>query len=257
MLRTGAPEACSSVRASFSYSRAVRAQKSLTSRVVLNPPEGLSLGRVVAVDAAYWGPGETYGVAVAVVFKGGEELTACYEAVGAACVPYVPGLLAFREAQLMVPAVRAALARAGGSLLLVDGHGIAHPRRFGIASHLGVVLSVPSIGVAKRLLYGRLEGCQLGRCIVADGHVLGVEIESSGRPIYVSPGNMIDVETAASVVRSLMRRGLHLPYPLHVADRISKEERRRLSSLSPSALEVRGCYQRALELVEEEAGQKG
>ncbi len=246
-MRTRAPEVCEGIRGSFSYARAIKAQQELRSRVVLKPPANLDTRTVIAVDAAYWGPGEGYGVAVALSLERGTTIASCYEAIGPVCVPYVPGLLAFRETSLMGPAVRATRASSRGGLLLVDGHGIAHPRRFGIASHLGVTMSMPSIGVAKRPLYGRLESCRLGRCIIADGEIIGVELNSSGRPIYVSPGNMIDVATAASLVRSMLRQGVLLPLPLQLADLITKAERRRLSGTSPSALEVRSCERSVLE----------
>ena len=256
MLRTRAPEVCEGVRGSFSYARAVRAQKELSSRVVLRSPPELAARVVIAVDAAYWGPGESYGVAVALAVKEGKDVVGCKEAIGPVCVPYIPGLLAFRETSLMGAAIRALRPYLVNGLLLVDGHGIAHPRRFGIASHLGVTLSMPSIGVAKRLLYGRVEDCNLGRCIVADGDVIGVELNSSGHTIYVSPGNMIDVASAALFVKSMLRPGLLLPLPLQMADAITKFERRRLSSDSPIALEVKDCEGEVLELAQEAVRKK-
>lgn len=251
MLRIRAPEACEGVRGSFSYERAVRAQKELSTRVVLRPPPELAARVVIAVDAAYWGPREIYGVAVAIAMEWERGVVGCKEAVGPVCVPYVPGLLAFREASLMGPAVRALRPYLANGLLLVDGHGIAHPRRFGIASHLGVTLSMPSIGVAKRLLYGRVEDCSLGRCIVAGGDVIGVELDSSGRPIYVSPGNMVDVASAAFLVKSMLRPGVLLPLPLQIADAITKFERRRLAGTSPTTLDVKDCEGEVIELAQE------
>ncbi|MGC9071991.1 MAG: endonuclease V [Acidilobus sp.] len=255
-MRRRAPDRCAGIRSSFSYERAVRAQQALRSRVTFSWPGNHVLERgVIAVDASYWGAGESYGIAVAIALGPSGRALTCYEAYGPVCVPYIPGLLAFREAQLMVPALRAAVRAMGASVVLVDGHGIAHPRRFGIASHLGVVLSIPSIGVAKGLLYGSLAPCPLGTCIEAEGEVLGAALEVSGRRIYVSPGNMVDVAKAVEVVKSMLREGVRLPYPLADADRISKLERKRLSGTRPDILNVGPCDE-AIELALSGGGQK-
>lgn len=250
-MRTGAPpEVCRGIRGAFSYERAVRAQKALRLKVTLRWPGDDVLSRaIMALDASYWGPQESYGVAVAVAFTPEGEPLACYESRGPVCVPYVPGLLAFREMQLMAPAAIALMTRYRVGLTLVDGHGIAHPRRFGIASHVGVALGVPSIGVAKRLLYGRLEQCDLGLCIASDEGVLGVAIETPRGRIYVSPGNLVDVRKSLELVRPMLRSGLALPYPLGVADRLSKLERSRLTTTRPNSVTVHSCDDKLKEVV--------
>jgi len=149
----------------------------------------------------------------------------------------------------MAPAAMALMTRYRVGLTLVDGHGIAHPRRFGIASHVGVALAVPSIGVAKRLLYGRLEQCDLGLCIASDEGVLGVAIETSRGRIYVSPGNLVDVRKSLELVRPMLRSGLALPYPLGVADRLSKLERSRLTTTRPTSVTVHSCDDKLKEVV--------
>ncbi|MES2712496.1 MAG: endonuclease V [Pseudomonadota bacterium] len=126
--------------------------------------------------------------------------------------PYVPGYLSFRES----PALVAAWARLNRKpdLLFVDGQGIAHPRRMGIASHLGVLLDVPTIGVAKSRLVGEIEGDRVmlrGEAVAAL-----VTLRPRANPIHVSPGHRISLETAVDWVRRVAT-GHRLPAPTRAA----------------------------------------
>jgi deoxyribonuclease V len=124
--------------------------------------------------------------------------------------PYVPGLLSFRE----IPAVLDALAKADQNpdLLLCDGQGYAHPRRFGLACHLGVATGLPTIGAAKSRLSG--EHAELGmekgsQALLLDGdEVIGVALRTRAgvRPMYVSIGHRICLETAVAYVLACTRR---------------------------------------------------
>jgi deoxyribonuclease V len=136
-------------------------------------------------------------------------------------MPYVPGYLGFRE----VPALHAAWAklRQRPDLVLVDGHGLAHPRRFGIACHLGVTLDVPSIGVGKSLLVGASAEplpAAVGRTapLLHKGEVIGMSLRSRARagPLHVSVGHRVGLETAVDWVRRL-GRGTRLPEPTRLA----------------------------------------
>lgn len=139
-------------------------------------------------------------------------------------MPYVPGLLSFRE----LPALMAALAmltRTPG-LVFVDGQGIAHPRRLGIAAHFGVATGLPTIGVAKKVLAGRHDdpGPMPGdrAALVHRGEQIGWALRSKLRcnPLIVSPGHRISLDTAAGwVMRTL--KGYRLPEPTRLADRIA------------------------------------
>ncbi len=139
-------------------------------------------------------------------------------------MPYVPGLLSFRE----LPALLAALACLAEppELVFVDGQGIAHPRRLGIAAHFGVVTGLPSIGVAKKRLYGRFTppGPDRGdRSPLLDGTTpIGWALRSRPRcnPLIVSPGHRVSVDGAlAWTLRCL--RGYRLPEPTRLADRLA------------------------------------
>lgn len=152
---------------------------------------------------------------------------ACVEAatsVVALTFPYVPGLLAFRE----VPAIERAWRELGTrpELLLVDGHGIAHPRRCGVASHLGLVLDRPSIGCGKSILVG--EHGELGRErgsraeLVDRGEVVGAALRTRAgvRPLYVSIGHRIDLARALELVLACTPR-YRLPEPVRRADALA------------------------------------
>jgi deoxyribonuclease V len=135
--------------------------------------------------------------------------------------PYVPGLLSFREAPALVRAFDRLQARP--DLLLCDGQGIAHPRGIGLASHLGLLLGVPTIGCAKSRLVGSHEpvGPRAGdrAPLEVDGRTVGwvLRTRAGVRPVYVSPGHLIGRAAAARWVLECCR-GFRLPEPVRQAD---------------------------------------
>ncbi len=216
-------------------SRLVKLQLEIAKRVKIQP---LSLDRVeavVALDAAYSRKYGAVGVAVAYSVRENRVLETSI-AVGEPPMEYVPGFLAFREAPVLYTALQGIHVRY--DLLIIDGHGIAHPRGAGIATHIGVAVSKPSIGVAKKRLVGvekTLEGRQV---LVHNGRVVAIVVKTPrGRRLYVSPGNLVDLDTAAEIVRKLLRSH-SLPEPLHIADTVSKDVARKLDrgSLTPKDL---------------------
>ena len=136
-------------------------------------------------------------------------------------MPYVPGLLSFRE----VPVILGALARVkhAPDLLLVDGQGIAHPRRIGIAAHLGVFLDLPAIGCAKSILRGKPDpvpdvvGAQAP--MRDRDEIVGMALRTRlhANPIYISIGHRVSLETAVRYVRSCLRDAYRLPIPTRLA----------------------------------------
>ena len=144
--------------------------------------------------------------------------------------PYVPGYLGFREA----PALVAAWGRLAEKpdLLFVDGHGRAHPRRCGIATHLGVLLDVPTVGVAKSILCGRMEG-ELGEMpgstapLVDRGEVVAQAVRTRARalPIYIGTGHRVSIETAVRWVLELSE-GRRLPLTTRLAHDAANAARR-------------------------------
>ena len=170
----------------------------------------------IAVDAAR---GRGIGAVVVLSYP---ELAAVEVAVAEAPLtfPYVPGLLSFRE----TPVLQAAFARLAGpiDLLLVDGQGLAHPRRLGIACHLGLLLDVPTIGCAKSRLLGRHgapdEPVGSRTDLVDGGEVIGSVLRTRAgvNPLFVSIGHRIGLaEAEAWVLRCC--RGYRLPEPTRLA----------------------------------------
>lgn len=224
---------CGGIEARFSPQKAMRAQRLLASKLILRDAYG-PIRRVAGLDVAYARRGrDPIGVGVAVLLSYPSlRVEHCIAYVGWACIPYIPGLLAFREMSLLAPAVIRLEEEAGADLYVVDGHGIAHPRGLGIASHVGIAMDKPSIGVAKKRLYGREEE-RAGRRVLVDdsGNVIAYVLESGrGSRIYVSPGHRITPASAASLVASMLRRGHRLPEPTRIADRVSKQLRRLIAS---------------------------
>ena len=213
------PSECLLVKERFSPGRAMRAQKLLSSLVSLEDTIA-DIDRVVGVDVAYKRlGGEEIGIGVAVRLRYPSlDIEGCTAYIAPVCVPYIPGLLAFREMAVLGPLLSRVL-RGRSELLVVDGHGISHPRGLGIASHLGIVFKTPSIGVAKKKLYGRAD-VRDGREVLVDdeGKVIGVIVGK----VYVSPGTMVSVWRAAEIIESLTRRGRRLPEPIWIADKVSK-----------------------------------
>lgn len=138
--------------------------------------------------------------------------------------PYIPGLLSFREAPVGLAATRSLETRP--DLLLVDGQGLAHPRRCGIACHLGLLLDLPTIGCAKSILTGHAEepGPNPGDWtpLVNRGEIIGAALRTrpKTKPIYVSIGHRISLASAIELV-SQCGRGYRLPEPTRLADRIA------------------------------------
>jgi deoxyribonuclease V len=145
-------------------------------------------------------------------------------AVGRSEAPYRPGLFALRE----LPPLRAALDRltASPELLVVDGHGIAHPRRLGLASHLGVVTGLPTIGVAKTPL-GRYAPPAPERGatspLLVDGEQVGAALRTQYgvKPVFVSIGHRIDLDSACRYVLALAPDH-RLPETTRLADRLAR-----------------------------------
>jgi len=143
--------------------------------------------------------------------------------------PYVPGLLSFREG----PALLAAFARlrTEPDVILIDGHGLAHPRRFGIACHLGVLFDKPTIGCAKSLLVGEHAepAAPAGSAtpLLLGGERVGVVLRTreNVKPIYVTPGHRVSVDSAVELVR-LCLDGFRIPKPTREADHYVRDLRR-------------------------------
>ncbi|HIH86173.1 MAG TPA: deoxyribonuclease V [Methanoculleus sp.] len=153
--------------------------------------------------------------------------------------PYIPGLLAFREGPALIEAFRRV--RSEPDVIFFDGHGIAHPRGIGIASHMGLLLDRPSIGVAKSLLTGSAAkpGFMRGSMtpVLRDGETIGMAVRTKEgtKPVYVSVGHRISLEAAVDLVLATTR-GYRLPEPTRQAHLLSNAVRKesRGATRSPS-----------------------
>ncbi|MBI4186441.1 MAG: deoxyribonuclease V [Chloroflexi bacterium] len=152
--------------------------------------------------------------------------------------PYIPGLLSFRESPLALSAFEALSITP--DLILVDGQGIAHPRRLGLASHIGLLLDTPTIGCAKSLLIGRHEelGQEPGSYaeIVDNGEVIGAALRTRRgvKPVYVSIGHKVDLQAAIRWVLECCR-GHRLPEPTRLAHMAAGGDLKLEAALSPGA----------------------
>lgn len=203
---------------------AVAIQQRLRDEMARGEPVTLDqIHAVAGVDASY----REVGRAAIAVFSFPElalleEVTATKEAP----FPYIPGLLAFREGPVALAAYERLTIQP--DVLIFDAHGYAHPRRMGLASHLGIYLDRPSIGCAKSRLTGKYEepGSEPGAWspLVARGEEIGrvVRTKTRTRPIFVSVGYRITLSLAVEVVLRCVR-GYRLPEPTRIADKLSKE----------------------------------
>lgn len=156
-----------------------------------------------------------------------EVSTSCVE-VG---FPYVPGLLSFRELPALLPALKGL--GADPDVILVDGQGIAHPRGCGLASHLGILAGIPTIGCAKSRLLGEAEepGPEVGDWapLVYEGRTVGAVLRTRAgvKPLYVSVGHMVDLPSSIRMVLACLR-GKRLPEPQRRAHQVTEELKRKV-----------------------------
>ena len=187
----------------LSPKQAIALQKRLASRVILKPlPEEIDL--VAGADVGYSRRYDRAVAAVATYTYPGLELRELVRFQGKFSYPYVPGLLSFREIPLLLEAFERLTEEP--DVVLCDGQGAAHPRRFGLASHLGLWLNLPTVGCAKTRLVGthRKVGPMKGQyrslwyCDERVGVVL--RTRTKVKPLYVSPGHMAEVDSSRKLV---------------------------------------------------------
>ncbi|MHB1414491.1 MAG: deoxyribonuclease V [Chloroflexota bacterium] len=204
-----------------SIAEAVAIQKRLRSRVVAEGEPG-DVRYVAGVDMGL--RGDVMRAAVVVLDYPALAIVESNVSERPVEFPYVPGLLSFREAPVILEAL-------GGisrepDIVFVDGQGIAHPRRFGIAAHLGVLIDRPTVGCAKSILTGRHEalGPEVGARapLVDKGEVVGYAVRTrlNTKPIYVSVGHRIGLEAAVDWTLRC-GRGYKLPEPTRLAHKLA------------------------------------
>ncbi|MEX2754830.1 MAG: endonuclease V [Candidatus Sigynarchaeota archaeon] len=212
----------------MSREEAERLQVEFQGRIQLRP---IPMPRTVTgVDIAYLTTTSTGAVAVAVTMAiPSFKILETAQVTGACTFPYIPGLLGFRELNLVSRALYTL--EQPVEIILYDGHGIAHPRHFGAASQLGLAFGIPSIGCAKGLLHGTMAGAlEPGKFAMAPikdettGETLGVamRMHDNVNPIYISPGHLVDVASAIEIVKTCAG-GSRLPEPIRQADAMARK----------------------------------
>jgi deoxyribonuclease V len=203
------------------YANVIKLQEQLAKKVVLEDEVDKEIEFVSGVDVSYK-KGIAHCSAV-IVKRNSLEIVEIVKSKSNIEYPYIPGLFILRESKPILRTLK--LLKNTFQLLLIDGHGILHPRRCGLASYIGIITGNPTIGVAKSLLCGTL---QADNFVKYNKDILGYAIEKEGKTkkkmIYVSLGHKISLRTSIHMVRSLTKKEELIPEPLRIADISSKEK---------------------------------
>lgn len=180
---------------------------------------------VAGLDVAYAADGDRLAAAVVVLDAASLAVVDSSVVVGTAAFDYVPGLFAFRELPGLLTALERLTVRP--DLLVCDGHGLAHPRRFGLACHVGVLTGLPAVGVGKTPLLGRWDEPAATRGswspLWADGEVVGrvLRTRDGVRPVFVSVGHRMGLDNATARILALTPRH-RLPETTRMADQLCR-----------------------------------
>ncbi len=216
-------------------------QSELATQVVLRDGFATPLRLIAGFDVGFEDGGDTTRAAAVLLDAGTLAPVAMHVARLPTAMPYIPGLLSFRELPALLEALRG-LPQAP-DLAFIDGHGIAHPRRLGIAVHFGVTTGLPAIGVAKKKLVGEyaslhdMRGAFTPLRMPGRGERPGEQVGWALRskigclPLFVSPGHRVSMASCAELVLRFTR-GYRLPEPTRLADRLAS--RRGDIDLAPS-----------------------
>ena len=208
-------------------SAAIIIQRELASKVEVRKLER-PVRLVAGLDASF-SPDDKWCVASVVLWDVRDQVVVEQHVASRRLLfPYIPGLLSFREAPALLAATRKLRTRP--DVLMCDGQGLAHPRRFGIACHMGLLTGLPSMGCAKSLLigeHGELKKARGSKVALMDrGERVGTVLRTRDRvnPVYVSVGHRIDLPGAEAVVLQCAI-GFRLPEPTRLAHRLCSEAR--------------------------------
>ena len=208
----------------FSIDKARKTQLSLSKKIILEDKLPTKIRTIAGVDVSY---SEQLAVGAVVVLD--YESLEVLETQVASCqvrIPYIPTLLSFREIPPAVAAIKQL--KIQPDVFLVDAHGLAHPRRCGFASHLGLILSKPTIGVAKSRLIGTPTKVDGETFLVDKGDTICAIIATKMKckSVFVSVGHMVSLETAIRIVKHCTKS--RIPEPLLQAHNAATKERMRL-----------------------------
>jgi len=211
----------------FSVSKARKAQSLLSRKIVTEDRLPQKIKLIAGVDVAYIG--ELAIGAVAVLDFESLELLERQTATTEVKLPYIPTLLSFREIPPAIACIKRL--RVQPDVFLADGQGIAHPYGCGFASHLGLAIGKTTIGVAKSRLIGEPTTIAGQVFLVQKGQIIGavVTTREGVKPVYVSVGHLISLETAVKIAKQCVRNS-KIPEPVLQAHKIASEEKRKVQA---------------------------
>ncbi|NJM74252.1 MAG: deoxyribonuclease V [Scytonema sp. RU_4_4] len=212
---------------SLTIDEAIKIQEKLRDEVITEDKLKEPVQYVAGVDMGFEADGTISCAAVAVLSFPDLQIQETSLARRPTTFPYIPGFLSFRE----IPAVLDALEKIQTipDLILCDGQGIAHPRRFGIACHLGLIVDIPTIGVAKSLLIGQHEDLPETRGsyqpLIHKGETIGVVLRTRTgvKPLYISSGYKVSLPTAIDYVLRCTTK-YRLPETTRIADKLASSK---------------------------------
>jgi deoxyribonuclease V len=213
----------------FLVEKAKKLQLSLSKKVVCEDQLPERINYVGGVDVAYT-DGHAIG-AVAVLEYDTLKMVETRTSLQTVSIPYIPTFLSFREIPPVVSAINMLLIKP--DVFLVDGHGFAHPRHMGFASHLGLVVDAVTVGVAKSLLCGEIVKRETDgwKPIMYEGSIVGAAVYTKPgvKPVYVSVGHKISLETAIEIVKHCVKK-YKIPEPIREAHKAAVERKMRKPS---------------------------
>jgi deoxyribonuclease V len=197
----------------LTYANAITLQKNIAKKVVAAKDDFGEISSICGVDVAYRGSSNAAYCSAVIMDKNMQQLVESVDVQTIVKYPYVPGLLMLREAEPIFYTLK--LLKNSYDLLLIDGHGLLHPRRCGLACYIGVSLDKPTIGVAKSRLCGTVRPDGF---VEIDGEILGYAIS---KKLYISVGHRVTLKTAITLVKEL---GIE---PLRLADINSRKNKKK------------------------------
>jgi len=199
----------------FPLNELVSLQLKLANKVISKNFLSTKTQRICGVDCSY-SKDRVYCSAV-IIDKTSMKVINTSKIVTKVFFPYIPGFFMFREGPPILQIISSLADKF--DVLLVDGHGILHPRGCGIASFVGLIINKPVIGIAKRLLCGYVRPDSK---VIYNGKIVGCEV-GTRKKIYVSVGNKISLKTAIELVKNTTKLNQWYPEPLRLADKFSRE----------------------------------
>lgn len=199
----------------------MRAEQLKLSRKIITKDQFDKIELIAGVDQAYFD--DFIISAISVLDYNTLDVKEAKYSIKKSKLRYMPGYLFYREAEAIMDAFHN-LERMP-DLIIFDCNGILHPRRIGMASHIGLLLDISTIGVAKKLLCGELKGDE----VWYDGEIRAKQIETRdhSNPVFVSAGHKVSLKTAVDIIRKCTKEGHKLPEPVHQAHKYANKIKKR------------------------------